>query len=76
MLYCVLMPHFCTYTEYLSAHYQSRMRKMQSGERIIRISLSALLYTCIYNPFPLSFYVLTFSVLYTWTYNSIFQYES
>ena len=43
MLYCVLMPHFCTYTEYLFAHDQSRMRKMQSGERIMRISLSALL---------------------------------
>ena len=42
MLYCVLMPHFRTYTEYLFAHDQSRMRKMQSGERIMRISLSAL----------------------------------
>ena len=38
------MPHFYTYTEYLFAHDQSRMRKMQSGERIMRISLSALLY--------------------------------
>ena len=43
MLYCILMPHFCTYTEYLFAHDQSRMRKMQSGERIMQISLSALL---------------------------------
>ena len=43
MLYCVLMPHFCTYTEYLFAHDQSRMRKVQTGERIMRISLSALL---------------------------------
>ena len=45
MLYCVLMLHFCTYTEYLFAHDQSRMRKMQSGERIMRISLSALVGT-------------------------------
>ena len=36
------MPNFCAYTEYLFPHYQSRMRKMQSGERIMRISLSAL----------------------------------
>ena len=46
MLYCVLMPHFCTYTEYLFAHDQSRMRKMQSGEQIMRISLSALMIRC------------------------------
>ena len=41
------MPNFCTYTEYLFPHDQSRMRKMQSGERIMRISLSALLLTIV-----------------------------
>ena len=55
MLYCVLMPHFCTYTEYLFAHDQSRMQKMHSGERIMRISLSALMDTALAssedNPF-------------------------
>ena len=42
VLFCVLMPNYYTYTEYLFAHDKSRIRKMQSGERIMRISLSAL----------------------------------
>ena len=42
VLFCVLMPNYYTYTKYLFAHDESRIRKMQSGERIMRISLSAL----------------------------------
>ena len=42
VLFCVLMPNYYTYTEYLFAHDESRIWKMQSGERIMRISLSAL----------------------------------
>ena len=42
VVFCVLMPNYYTYTEYLFAHDESRIRKMQSGERIMQISLSAL----------------------------------
>ena len=45
VLFCVLMPNYYTYTEYLFAHDESRIWKMQSGERIMRISLSALVVT-------------------------------
>ena len=60
VLFCVLMPNYYTYTEYLFAHDESRIRKMQSGERIMRISLSALedskpkiSYMLVYHPKPL-----------------------
>ena len=38
------MPNFHIHTKYLFGYDESRMRKMQSGERIMRISLSALVF--------------------------------